>query len=1112
MALAPWEEQTTTNNLAPWEETAPKGPINRGRKVNRQATDINFPKTWDEYNQTGKPLSVLGIETPVRLQEGITAGGNKRTYFVPPPINVKTGNNFVDVPLGAQQSLSNMAIGGGLEAGRASLALGEYLLESIGIDDKDVQFIEENFPTLPAGNDFEKLGQEVSSILYGGLGGRSLVEVLAKHTKSPEKLAQLLTTFRKRLGTDPTGVKKLQLFLKGLMTEAGEIIGSSVTTPPEIDPLSEQLGIVPEGENNLAGNLVDNTAFSVLLRVFGKTLGFAGKKIDEKIIQGFRGANRNTAALAWLKAVDPLTPDNLPAEEIRRRADIMADVLQKNKMFEIALTGGELPLDTSMAMMQGAEEYMRRTYAYMEPQLGAKGFADFVKAGVKSIITETLGIKQGMKTNREVAISDSNFLDQVGNEFRTAADTYASPAEGHQVAQDIGQQASDRIHAADESVTRAKEEVLGANYNLDAVQSDQQVIQMLENARRTGQLGSSETQRYMLQNLTGEQLFNAWKQARKRVDDSFANIPHEPIDPNELATLLARVGDVTNVLEDFGIPSTSGGMKKYSPVPDPQTGMSEVDELAQMLEAKGYNDVYTVINEVRSKLSRRINSAYVNGDSDTALQIELLRDGIDELVKRSKNPDIQRAMDEYKEFADTWLQTTPLKQYDAAASQVQEIGGYTKGGLEANEAGMAALAQSRNAYTDDYLTKFVLALQSGSPNASTDISTALVGEALNVLVKKYRAGSRIPADELLAAIEPYARTLETTNPTLIRQWREDVEAIKLAESGLNDADQALAAAEVTASQIKEDAGRSAARYFIAELTGNSDVRKSSTDAFRKLFDSQDSPTLVARLLEEMNAAGPQGEMAIQGIKSEYLRYLKNKIFTKKPVGVTGEPIDGDDMFVRDISGARLQNALDSDYSHDMMLLKEIFKDDKQQGDNVVALMTTMHNMVNSRATKVNPFGSNTVTDATLQKSVNTLIMLFVGVLNPTATKSRAITGALTLGHNAKVERAYEVLFGKIVTDPQFISEALDAVARGKPVERFLAVLTKGMARGTLGAKRDTETEDAFEIPPEQMQEMEDEAAVHTNRPVTPINSPNMPAGFVQDERGFIQKPNAIRTN
>jgi hypothetical protein len=1090
------------------EYRPPSGPMHRGRPVNRQATDIAFPKTWDEYNQTGKPLSVLGMDTPIRLQEGVTEEGHKRTYFVPPPINIKTGNAPVDVGLGAQQSMSNIGVGGTLEAGRATLALGEYLLESVGLDDREVQYIEENFPTLPAGNDYEKFGQEVVSMLVGGVAGGRLVQKLAERLKTPEKAAEILSTFSKRLRNDPNGIRKLQLMVRGVLTEFGEILGASTTTPPEIDPLSEDLGIVPEGENNFAANVVDNTAFSVILRTVGKVLGFGGKKLDEKILQGFRGADRNLAALHWLKAIDPLTAENLPGEEIRRRAQIMADVIQKHKMFELSLTGNQLPVDTSMSIMAGAEEYMRRTYSYMEAELGAQGFADFVKQGVKNIITQTTSIKQGMKANPEVAVSDSNFLENVGTEINSVADSLATPAQGHQVAQNIGRSAVDRINAADANVNAAREQVRGADLNVDFTQSEQQITQMLEQARQSGNLGSSETQRYMLQNLTGPQLYQAWLKARTRVDDAFKNVPHEQVDSMELANLLARAGDVTNILEDFGIPATSGGLKKYDPTNINQdTGLNEVEELAQQLESKGYNDVYILVNELRSKLSRRINSAYVSGDSDTALQIELVRDGIDELINKSGNPDIQRAMREYKEYADNWLQTTPLKQYDAAASQVKDMGdGYTRGSLEANEAGMAALAQSRNAYTDDYLTKFVLALQSGNPNASPQISQALVGEALNTLVKKTRAGSRISSDELLAAIEPYARTLETTDPNTIKMWRESVEELKLAESGLQDAEQALANAEIAATQIREEAGRSAARYFIAERTGNASIRESSTDAFRQLFDSQDSPTLVKRLLDEMNVAGD--ELAIQGVKSEYLRWLKNRIFTKKPVGFTGE---ADDSVVRDLSGAKLQDALSSDYSHDMMLLKEVFADDPDAGNAVVALMTQMHNMINSRATKVNPFGSNTVVDATLQKSVNTLIMLTLGVLNPTATKARALTGALTLGHNARLSSAFDTIFGKIVTDPQFVSEALESVAKGRPVGRFLAVLTKGMARGTLGAKRDTEeqTEEAFNTS-QLEQERETLATQHTERPVERVAT-NLPEGYAMDERGFIQRPGAIRT-
>lgn len=1122
--VAPWEEETPNTSLAPWEEARPKGPVGRGRPVNRQATELAFPKTWDEYQQTGKPLSVLGQELPIRLQQGVTNEGRKRTYFVPPPISNKpTGSAPLDVMIGADKSLGNMAVGGALEAGRASLALGEYLLETAGLDDKSIQFIEENFPTLPAGNNIEKAGQEIMSVLYGAATGNTLLSTIAKYTRTPEKVTQILSTFKKNLRDDPNAFKKMQLMVRGVLTEFGEILGASATTPPEQTPISEQLGIVPDGDNNVVGNIVDNAAFSVLARLIGVGLGALGKKVDQKFLQGFRPAERNKAALQWLKAVDPLTPDNIPGEEINRRAKIMADVLQKYKMFEIALTGKELPLDTSMAMMQGANEYMRRTYGYMEQQMGSAKFAEFVEQGVRSIVSETLAIKQGMKSNREVALSDANFLDTVGSEMETAANSFpipgggtTTPAIGHDVGVNIGRQALNRIDTSQNALTRAKEEVAGAGANLDTTLSDTQLMQMLEEARDTNKLGGSMAQRMMREELTGPNLLAGFQKAKQRVTEAFRNVPSEKIDPTELANLIASSGNIMNPLEDFGIPATAGGMKTYNSIPSPDSGLSEIDELALSLEQKGVNDVNYILNEIWPQLSKRINAAYVARDPMSADQIHVFRRQLGELIGKSKNPAIQNAMNEYKEFADTWLGTQPLRQYEAAASQVHEVGGgFTpKGQTDAFEIGGQMFEASRNAYTDAYLTKFVLALQTGDPNASQEISQFLVGEALNTLVKKTTAGSRIPSQELLNSIAPYTRTLENIDPNgLIKDWHEAVQKIQIAEQGLKSSEDVLDEAQALATKMKEEAATGAARFFLGELTRNPGLRKNSQDAWRQLFNATDAPLLVGRLLEQMKTE--KNTLAIAGLKSEYLRYLRDKIFTNRPVGVTGDtasPLDPtQDAFVRDLSGSRLKDALSSDYSHDMSTLREIFKDEPKTGDAVVALMTTMHNMVNSRATKVNPFGSNTVVDATLQKSVNTLIMLTLGVLNRTATTARAVTGTLTLGHNDRMKQAYDSIFSQIVTNPQFVSEALENVSRGRPIKEFLGVVTKGAIRGSIMQRRpteDVETEEALggNITPEEMQSMEQQASVHTNRPIEqPIVSSNMPPGYEQDERGFIRK-------
>jgi hypothetical protein len=715
-----------------------------------------------------------------------------------------------------------------------------------------------------------------------------------------------------------------------------------------------------------------------------------------------------------------------------------------------------------------------------------------------------------MKSNPYVATSDANILDELGSGITETAEGIATPGQGHAVAEGFGQRHVGPLNQAESNLDQAAEVLRGAELNVDFTLSEQQITRMLEEARQQGKLGSSEAQRALLQDLTGPQLYQAWLKGRTKVNEAFANVPHKKIDPMELAQLIARSAEVTNVLEDFGIPATSGGMRKYSDVIDPNTGKSQVDELAEMLEAKGYNDTYFLLNDLRHKLSRRISSAYVAKDGDTAMQIELLRDGIDKLINKDYDPAIQRAMSTYKEFADTFLGTMPLKQYDAAAYQVQDMGdGTVRGQFDAHEAGGQAFIQSRNAYTDDYLTKFVLALQSGNPNASKEISQALVGEALNTLIKKFESGSRISSAELLTAIEPYARTLETTDRNLIQMWREGVESVRMAESGLSDAKHALDEAKATVAQIKEDAARGAFRFFLARQTNNNAVRSNSEDAFRQLFENTDSPTLIKEMRETLKKE--KNVLALQGLEAEYLRWLRHRIFTKRSVGFTG---DTDDAFVRDLSGARLQDALGSDYSHDMMLLKEIFADKPEMGQAVVEMMTLAHNLVNSRATKVNPFGSSTVVEGDLKNSVNALIGVTLGYLNPTAYKTRIVTGMLTKNSKEALNKAYENIFAQMVTNPDFISEALEAAAKGKPLKKFLGVLTKGMSRGALiegtGGDEDFQTEEAFNVSEQEMSTMEQQAAQHTERPVERVAT-NLPAGYTMDEKGFIQRPGAIRT-
>jgi len=1038
--------------LAPPEEEIFKQPDDIFLGTEYSAEGFTDPANQELYEEQGEPLTVFGI--PLGRKQVTDKGTTKQeTYIVPPPVKDD-----------ATGSVVRTVGGGALELSRNVLAFGEYLLEKAGLDHSDEEYINQTFPRMPAASNTEKTIQEISSIVLGMAGGSVSASTLSKAFKLPEAASKFISTFwNKAKKIDPKHAQqKLEYVIRALVAERGANIGAAVGTPQDTRSLAETFGFIDPATDEgsqLIAHYLDNEGFSAGLRFLSMIGGGASNLIKKTLTGGFNQAKQIQVTKQVLKAIDPGITDDLTPEQLAQRLDIFGEILNKHSGMDTQILGRNIPKDAAMAFMSGAKEYVERVYGFMRVGMTPEEFAKEMDNRAAAMVNSLLTIKGGLRANPIVAASDAQFLEQTGRIFGEEAEKFA-PAD---VANRVGQGfAGPVIRQVDESlgtVKQAESNVLQQQAALVETQDRNAVTTALMEARQQGALGSTASESAELSKLAEEELYSAWLKGKTTVDEAFTQIPNDTVDAMELATIIKRVGDESTALDDFGFSPSDRSIRR---VGDPTEESNPIAELAQMLEERGRNDIHTIINNVRPRLSQRITAALESGDAEVANQAVVLRNSLDALIQKNTNPAIQRAYSEYKKFADTWLQTPPLQKFDAAARQVKDVGeGYVKGSKEMREAGLQALAASESALSDTYLTKFVEALKSGGAEGmDADLVHALVGKAIKALTLTVKPGERASSQQIIQAIQPYIKSIERiegiNSPTL-QMFNQTVEAIQMAESGLGDVTKVLADAQLAHSRIVSEAERSAAGRMVFDLTGNPMTKEDTGKAFKAIFEDKDAPNVIKRLMDSANDMGD--EMALNGVKSEFIRWLNDRILT--PSQVSGVKAGGEG-FVRDQSQSALYKILESPSDNTLATMKEIFADDTSYGTAVYDLMERMYNQLGSRSMKANPFGSQTADAQAVKRNINTMIVLALGVLNPLATKARSLSGALLAGQGQKQAQVIENIMAELVTNPKFLKDSLDMLKTDITGETLKGVINRigsgtgvQLSRGLIGSSRPT---------------------------------------------------------
>lgn len=1020
------------------------------------------PENTDLYNSIGQ--ETLGGMGP-RLQQTTNDEGAKRTYLVPAPTTSKTPIDNVT------ESVARTVVGGGLEAAKGTAGFGEWMMDQFMQDhsndpnrpksygpetvigpalksvasfadqllgtqfsDAEKNWIDENFPTLPPQNDWEKMGQEITSIVIGGMGGAAAAGTAGKGLSSVgKKIAEIGTDFFRRAdATDmANAAQKTQVFIGELVKElAGMNVGATIATPTDVDSISgnlmpETIGDLSADETNKVGHMIDNTVISGLFNLVGRPIANAGGKLVKTFFGGGKNAPVSSdvtqqTAIDVMREIDPGLA-NVSPEEFKRRSVMFSNMIADNSEADVGSLGTFVrgPVTTTI---KGADQYVENAYGYLRRSMTAEQWETFKKQHSALITDNIIAMRRDNMANTTVQSADARINDQASSIMAKTADDLGGLRASIASGQELGGQVKSQIDSATDMVNLPNQNATIAQGQLEYAQNKDVIMSELAGAKSSGLLGQTPEQRAFLNNLSGEQLYENWTKSYENYNNLFDQVPDTPIGSEtamDIARIIAEAGD-DQTISDLTRISGAGNMIK--PLPD--VGMHDIaagaqDPLMELAHQWEGQSLKSIFNKVRPYLSDTLNSADRAGSFADKSGVVDLKKFIDSITLESDDPSFKAAMDAYKDHMGTFGAIDDMNAYNQAAQGVYQSGAQEIGRKQLNvtAAGMMQDALYGGDTSGEKLNAMIDALGKNNPDFQTEeLADAVVSSAL-ARVAAASGTDGVSSQALINAVQPILPALERLSPDAVAAWEKTVAALQGAEVGSVQAKAAVAAAEAQSVILKANAEKRAAYKFLEQNADGLQVLPAGdiTTQFNNIFKTE------AATRDLMNQARLSDDpMVLSGVQAQYLSYLKDRVFTNVPISSNG--IGG---AVPGSSGTNLGKMLEGSDVSAMGVLNEVFKDNPAFADDLLMLLEEVRLDHVSRSIKPQTFSSNTVVDDTRRKALNTLITMTLGTLNRTAATTRNIVNNVTGVQMDAQKQQIEQITAALLVDSKFLTATLD---------------------------------------------------------------------------------------
>jgi len=976
----------------------------------------NYESNQQTYRATGKPI-IPGFEDGPRIQETVEDGNVTKTDLVPP-------QNFGPVERAITGGALNAAKGVAKTAGLAAealdgrnywnaavgaLPLSEELKNELEVANPDtVAMIEARFPTMPAASDGERMAQEIIGVVIGGLGGEKVArEAIERLPAAQRAIAETASSFlekqlKKNGGLDVVNAqKKTELLIKGSVTEfLGANTGATIAMP------SDSEGFI------YGSHFLDNTAASGLFRVLGVTAKGIGKAI-----RGGTGGNHvpqmdeKGLAADLFRQIDPDVMD-VEKGEYLSRLGILSEVLDKYK--EVGIPNGSFgPIARSPqeAMAYGAKEYVERAYGFMRNTLGPK-FDEWASQKAAQVADSIQALKRDNLKSSVVQEADARTLAQGSDNLLAAADKFGNEGSITDAALNLAEPTLSRLNRAKEAIAGGKNAVNAANDRLDGMVNVNQFIDRVDKNRGSDQVGNMIAN-IDERNLKATQAMEENAVSYRNYKDKFDNLPpNKAFNVKGLSELIQSLGDEKNlsdILRQSDGPKNAH-FKQISDDPDEAVNILDLqDDLAT-------KDMKWLVTEVRPYYKRLIDEGKVPGNMQDTSQYEKIVKFIDEDVEIKAYPGFKDAIDAFKVHKDKWGQINELKKIDQQARTTIISGDIAK---ESDETYRQFVDFQKKALTDPdesgvLLSNWMKAYNVDNKEAARYVVSQMVETLGTVDIKT--------AQNLSDRMAPFMTKIAKTDPDSFKLLNAAIEEVKGAQEGLTGATAGLAKYREAAAELHDEVVNTAAYNFISDQPSIAEFKsKDVTGTFNSIFGD---PTKVEKLMQE--ASKSSKPLVIEGIQSQYLRYMREKFFNSRVVSKTGEG----GKAVNEASLNQLVKFLDGSDAGQKTVMKEVFSNQPKFLEDLTVLTEALRDNVSTRSNRPQTFSSNTAVDAARNarsQAGQLLITALFGRLNRTAATVGAFSKAANTLMGSTEQEAFERIVPILLSDTKILTETLDKI-------------------------------------------------------------------------------------
>ncbi len=1006
----------------------------------------NLPENKALYNSVGEQ-GPLGT----RIQKATDPEtGSKSTYIVPPPgmspVQRVVGGGAEQAVQGvgslAEWAVKNMPdtvpLLGQL---KYSLKLADSLGQP-GISDQHINWINENMPRVPAQNDMERMGQEITSMAIGGLAGQELATAATKLGPVDAGIAKLAAAFySKQKALDPTNaVAATQAFIKSSLIEmAGTNTGASVTAAPDTKSLTGQMVLKPMGvDQNTAdhvGNFLDNTLATTLLKGLGM-IGAGGKKIvGETMFAQTAGKERDP--LHTIKnAVNRIDPDmaGAPEADWNRRAKILGETVLNNADPNIK-SFPDLPQRQPTEALgaqnaagdTGARQYVEQAYDFMKAKMDPaqwNTWADNKAAQIQNNISQ-FRRENLADPNNFVMGADAKMAEGVSKGLSNAANTLADKGKIVGGVAKLAQGPIDAVSADTNKVLAAQQAQAAADADLRSAAKGNNIAVAAQKASETNPFGQTLDQSAERNNMV-QSVIKGGANERQAVNAKFEAIPSGYKDYNQekIANLINNLHEPDDVAKLLRSPSAD--VTGIQPKPEYTTAQrfaGEASPKKQTLTKLDNFDLKDLYTRVRPRLSDMIDSIEKGGGDAVEGQKEkliALKDAIDNEVEKSDVPQAYTdAMDAYKKYKGTYEGVGPMSdlQKTAKADSLHNYDNALMQGRQSLENALGGQADTSGKLLEHWSNALAAA---GDPAAQTKLAANAVDHALQSIhaAANGNANGLVTAQHIVDAVKPYANTIKQLDPKAFQSLEDARTLLQTKQDGLAAAstgvDEAVKASRDHLAELQHDIGMK----FAAK---NGHVPIGPTEDYGSVFKSVFSSADETKKLMAKTAGDKETEEAIQ---AQYLKQLGDDWFTPRPL--SAQPGGG---YTREFSGNKLNKA-GSEANPTPQSVKDIvFEHNPQMKSDLDLLQKEAQLSSDSRAVRPQTFSSNTSVDNVRQKALQSVVAATLGILNRTATIANRV---ISFGTGAAMERdkaMRDYIVPNMLVNPTFLSDSINSVVK-----------------------------------------------------------------------------------